>query len=188
MLANAGYDIWLGNSRGNKHSRKHTKYNPDKDAAFWEFSFQHMADSDLPAVLGYVNNKTSQKVHYIGHSQGTMQMNIALSKRNDNVIKYLDKYFAFGPIAYVSYQQSHIMTLLDKSKLLDWYKLRHIHEFMPSAGWFETDIGIAFCATFPKVCADFLAQIMDADPSVDNYERYDVLAGHDPSGTSVQNM
>ena len=30
--------------------------------------------------------------------------------------------------------------------------------------------------------------IMDADPSVDNYDRYDVLAGHDPSGTSAMNM
>jgi gastric triacylglycerol lipase len=86
-----------------------------------------MADEDLPAVLHYVNNITNQKIHYIGHSQGTMQMHIALSKRNENVEKYLDKYFAFGPIAYVSYQKSHIMTLLDKSFLLEWYKLRHIH-------------------------------------------------------------
>ena len=29
---------------------------------------------------------------------------------------------------------------------------------------------------------------MDADPSLDNYQRYDVLIGHDPSGTSSQNM
>ena len=82
MLANAGDDVWLGNSRGNKHSRRHVKYNPDKNAAFWEFTFQHMADYHLPTVFTYVNQITKQKVHYIGHSQGTMIMHIALSKRN----------------------------------------------------------------------------------------------------------
>lgn len=35
IFANAGYDIWLGNSRGNKHSRRHTTLNPDKNASFW---------------------------------------------------------------------------------------------------------------------------------------------------------
>jgi len=29
---------------------------------------------------------------------------------------------------------------------------------------------------------------MDANPDLDNYERYDVLVGHDPAGTSVHNM
>ena len=29
---------------------------------------------------------------------------------------------------------------------------------------------------------------MDGDPSLDNYERYDVLVGHFPAGTSVMNM
>ncbi len=33
-----------------------------------------------------------------------------------------------------------------------------------------------------------MTQIADGDPSLDNYERYDVLIGHDPSGTSVLNM
>lgn len=35
MLANLDYDVWLGNSRGNKHSRNHTHMNPDKDKTFW---------------------------------------------------------------------------------------------------------------------------------------------------------
>lgn len=82
MLANRGYDVWLGNSRGNKHSRNHTKYNPDKNKQYWEFTFQHMADYDIPAVFTYVNKITKQKMNYIGHSQGTVQMHIALSKRN----------------------------------------------------------------------------------------------------------
>lgn len=82
MLANRGYDVWFGNSRGNKHSRNHTKYNPDKNKEFWEFTFQHMADYDLPAIFKHVNSITGQKVNYIGHSQGTIQMHIALAKRN----------------------------------------------------------------------------------------------------------
>jgi gastric triacylglycerol lipase len=40
IFANANYDVWFGNSRGNKHARQHKTLNPDKDAKFWEFSFQ----------------------------------------------------------------------------------------------------------------------------------------------------
>lgn len=82
MLANAGYDVWFGNSRGNTHSRNHVTLNPNKDAKFWEFSFQEMADYDLPAGFRYIYAKTGQKIHYVGHSQGSMMMHVALSKNN----------------------------------------------------------------------------------------------------------
>ena len=85
MLANAGYDIWLGNSRGNKHSRHHTSLNPDKDKQFWNFTYQQMSDLDLPAMFEYIHNRTNQKMHYLGHSQGTLIMHIALSQRNEVV-------------------------------------------------------------------------------------------------------
>lgn len=147
-----------------------------------------MGDYDLPAVFTYIYKNTQQKIHYIGHSQGTIQMFIALSKRNSVVEQYMDKYFAFGPVAYVKNSKSHLVDLLDKSGLLEWYHLRGIYEFMPSLGWFKSDVGILFCATFAKVCGDVMTQVMDGDPSLDNYERYDVLVGHDPSGTSVMNM
>lgn len=77
-----------------------------------------MADYDVPAYFKYVYQVTGQKMHYIGHSQGTVQMNIALSKRNSVVEQYLDKYFAFGPIAYIANTKSKLVNLLDKSGLL----------------------------------------------------------------------
>lgn len=63
-----------------------------------------------------------------------------------------------------------------------------IHEFMPSFGWFKSDMGILFCSAFDKVCADVVGEVMDGDPTLDNYDRYDVIVGHNPSGTSVLNM
>lgn len=68
MLANAGYDVWLGNSRGNFHSKSHASLLPE-DALFWDFSLQHLAQFDLPAAFTYITNLTDQeKMAYIGHS------------------------------------------------------------------------------------------------------------------------
>ena len=35
ILHDMGYDVWLGNLRGNGYGRKHTMLNPDKDKQFW---------------------------------------------------------------------------------------------------------------------------------------------------------
>jgi lysosomal acid lipase/cholesteryl ester hydrolase len=50
-MAREGYDVWLGNTRGNKYSRHHTSLNPDKDNEFWDFTFAEMGLYDLPAQV-----------------------------------------------------------------------------------------------------------------------------------------
>ncbi|XP_013198704.1 lipase 3-like [Amyelois transitella] len=70
VLADAGYDVWLGNARGNRYSRCHLKLSPDC-GEFWDFSFDQIGRYDLPAMIDYTLEKTiTSKLLYVGHSQG----------------------------------------------------------------------------------------------------------------------
>jgi lysosomal acid lipase/cholesteryl ester hydrolase len=74
MLADAGYDVWLGNYRGNTYSRNHTFLNPDAwlTHKFWDFTWDEMAKYDIPSMVEKVLEVTGQDdLLYAGHSMGT---------------------------------------------------------------------------------------------------------------------
>ena len=102
-LANLGYDVWLGNNRGNKYSLGASKKMSNK--RFWDFSFQDMGKHDVPANIKYIVQATGQqKMVYVGHSQGTSQMFAALSmpETRDFVAAHVTKFIALAPIVYLA--------------------------------------------------------------------------------------
>ncbi|ORX96336.1 alpha/beta-hydrolase [Basidiobolus meristosporus CBS 931.73] len=79
MLAEAGYDVWFGNTRGNKYSYKHLYLKPNQNK-FWDFSIDEYALYDLPNTVDFILETTgASSLVYIGFSQGTAQAFASLS-------------------------------------------------------------------------------------------------------------
>ncbi|KAH8908098.1 alpha/beta-hydrolase [Coniochaeta sp. PMI_546] len=73
LLVEKGFDVWLGNNRGNKYSKKSVHHSPTT-LEFWNFSIDEFAFHDIPDSIAYILETTGQKsLSYIGFSQGTAQ-------------------------------------------------------------------------------------------------------------------
>ncbi|KAJ4338175.1 cholesterol esterase [Didymella glomerata] len=95
-LVERGYDVWLGNNRGNKYSKKNIHMAPT-DAKFWNFSMDQFAFHDIPDSINYILETTHQpSLSYIGFSQGTAQAFATLSI-HPTLNEKVDVFIALAP-------------------------------------------------------------------------------------------
>ena len=68
QLAEAGFDVWMGNNRGTEYSQKHDVLSPT-ESEFWNFTWETMGRYDIPAMIETVKKVTGhQKLFYVGYS------------------------------------------------------------------------------------------------------------------------
>ncbi|KXX75348.1 Sterol esterase TGL1, partial [Madurella mycetomatis] len=100
VLVERGFDVWLGNNRGNKYSKKSIRSSPNS-IDFWNFSIDEFAFHDIPDSIGYILETTGQEsLSYIGFSQGTAQAFASLAvhpKLNDQVNVFIALAPAMSP-------------------------------------------------------------------------------------------
>ena len=71
LLYKSGYDVWLGNFRGNRYSQKHLTYSITS-SEYWNFSLDEVIRYDLPAIIQYILQYTNyNRLAFIGFSQGS---------------------------------------------------------------------------------------------------------------------
>jgi pimeloyl-ACP methyl ester carboxylesterase len=195
ILADAGYDVWIGNMRGNYYSRAHVKYDPNHDEAFWDFSYDEMANIDLPSMVYYILNVTQQThIAYVGHSQGTM-IGFANFGRPDSVLQNnVSFWVALAPVAHIGHIKSPLKYLstakIQKDIEIYWHLLFGKNEFLPSDSITKW-LGEYACG---KVIIDRLACdnvffiLFGPEKKNLNETRMSVYVSHVPDGTSVKNM
>ncbi|CAL8302592.1 unnamed protein product [Lota lota] len=187
VLADAGYDVWLANSRGNTWSQRHVTLNPEQDD-FWKFSYDEMAQKDLPAMVDYILKITSQEqIFYIGHSQGTTIAFLAFSSMPELASK-IKLFVGLAPVATVAFAKSPMTKLSVLPDFLIW-DLFGRQNFLPQNDmikWFAEN----FCnkVILSELCGNIFFLLCGFDERNLNMTRVPVYTTHCPAGTSVQNM
>uniref|UniRef100_A0A0K0EJA2 Lipase n=2 Tax=Strongyloides stercoralis TaxID=6248 RepID=A0A0K0EJA2_STRER len=190
VFADAGFDVWMGNMRGNVYSRQHEKYSTFS-RKFWRFSWDEMAKYDLDAMINYILDVTGQEsLYYIGHSQGTITMFSKLSE--DKIFqKKVKKMFALAPVAQVGHIKGLMYTIseLFHSSINLFEKYFGSMEFLPST-WYIRMASRLFCGSklTNPLCQNVMFLIGGPESNQLNTTRLPVYLSHTPAGTSTDNI
>ncbi|OMJ70211.1 hypothetical protein SteCoe_31867 [Stentor coeruleus] len=186
MFSDAGYDVWMGNSRGSYHSLGHVKWNYKTDPQYWQFTWQHMADYDTPAVIPFVLQYTGQaKLVYGGHSQGSLQMFAHLAS-NPSFMNNLHLFIAFGPVGTIRHVDIPLFKIIKEIPIIKALEDAGVYEFLPNHH--DNLLFYEICSKFGVVCDDAIGIIADQQVENDNLERFPVILAHETGGTSTLNM
>jgi len=185
ILADAGFDVWLGNTRGNLYCQSNVNFS-NNTQTFWDFSWDQIAAYDLSAKIDYILAQTGYKqLSYVGHSEGTL---IAFTEfsQNQTTASKVNLYVAFAPIVYLN----NVGELIKLSALLPPAVIKIIFGTKSFAEpWSELGAAIFdVCNNDPDLCEATLCAIAGCELGNLNKTRLPVYFSHYPSGSSVQNL
>jgi len=190
MLADQGYDVWLGNARGNTYSRQHVNMTTD-DPEFWKFTWDQMGQYDAPAMIDYILNTTSQEqLYWIGHSMGSTMFWVMMDDHPEYNAK-VRLMHALGPVARVDHMKSVIRIIAPLANEVEALaELLGANEFLPSDEYM-TIVSELVCEPFELtqfICDDILFVLCGFDSKELNKTALPVIVAHTPAGASTRTV
>ena len=151
FLLQEGYDLWLGNIRGNIFSSKHATKKIKAD--YNNFTIDEFVKYDLPTMVDYVKSRTGvKKLSYIAHSQGSTMFFMLTMHNPSYVQNNFDHFATLGTVPNIAYTHFAPIELLDKIsgilkavKIFDTINLTNAQRNLVSG----------FCKLSPGICGKF---------------------------------
>jgi len=189
VLADAGFDVWLGNFRGNKYARFHKTLSPSEHS-FWKFSWDEMARYDLPSMIDLaLNTSQAEKLYYVGFSLGTTTA-FAKFSQDREFAKKIKKFYALAPMATVSHIKGPLRYLAPfTSAFQTVVNIIGADEFAPNQ-WLMDQFAKYFCGNPVSnlLCKNILFLIGGPESNQLNATRIPVYLSHSPGGTSSRTI
>jgi len=187
QLYEAGFDVWLTNSRGNTFSTNHSTIDPNSKA-FWNFTFAKMGHYDVPANVRYVLNATEkQSLSFVGWSQGSSQFFVAMQDPDLKLEleRSVNLFVALSPVTRMGHSGGFL-------KIISDLRIGALVESVFPYGFlnqkFLAPAVELLCKLTAGVICKFTVDLFCGTSSQDNPAAITNMTAHFPAGISVKGL
>lgn len=181
-LYNQGYDVWLGNARGNVYSRRHQTLIPDTDNEFWDFGFEELAIDHVANTEEILQETGNERLSILANYIGASSAIVSASINPEFFEQRVDVIIALAPGMSYRYTPSFAYQFIINFPIVfNVFRILGINELATMSA-FQTSFQTLTCDTMPGICATFDTLIENTDPLLNDQVEGHFYSFQEPKG------